>query len=225
MVDSYWRASSRRRRFILQRYGRGPKKKPPERVKPINNHDNTSKILRSPVNVDPQRLFRERNYYRTCRCTVFHNKLPSRLPSLILAGSRRSYRSISHNYYNHSRRYLIHSGPVSPTSATTKSDSTIQSSPSYSPLYDIISALVAVWGSSLHKAWRLSSMLLWPPCLNDLTSFLTSSHSFCWAFTPANTSLIDKVSSFHGSIFTFLVKEGRLTYFYLTFNTTNHLKI
>ena len=214
MANGYWQASPRRRRFILQRYGRGPKKKPPERVKPIENQHNTFKTHRSPVPVDPQRLFRERNYYRNCRCTIFHNNLSFRLPGLLLAGSRRSYRSISNKYYYHSRRYLIHSGPQLPTSAAKISDCTIPASPSYSPSRDIIFVLVALISSMLHKAWRFSSMLLWPPSFHTLTSPLTSSTPPLTSpsiasglFTPPNTSLMGKVSTnsfINGCIHAFL---------------------
>ena len=109
MAIGYWQASPRRRRFILRRYGRGPKKKPPDKLcapftaKPYHfskvKSSSTSKRRRSPPGI----------VYRNCNPSIINNQVYDRTTAPFLAGSRRSFKNISKSYWLQNKHNIIKS--------------------------------------------------------------------------------------------------------------------
>jgi hypothetical protein len=92
-----WAASARRRRFILTRYGGGPRKKPPD---PPDPPDRAQQAAAAPTKqISAFRLNRRCGirYPRDHRATL-HPALHTKLPSIFLAGKRQSFHRISPSY-------------------------------------------------------------------------------------------------------------------------------
>jgi hypothetical protein len=107
MTSVPWQATARRRRWILKRYGKGPRKKPPdpppERPKRIHNTTHHPTQLRQP------RRHRRRIKYKRSLRSVSTPSCTTHAPAPFLAGHRRCYNKISPRYW-HTARTLLRSG-------------------------------------------------------------------------------------------------------------------
>lgn len=94
-VVSPWNASARRRRYCLTRYGRGPRKKPPDTRDP---GERTIKKLQLTAR---RRVSSTRTTFTTHyrhKTTVYNTTIGTHLPAPFLAGSRRPFHRISPGY-------------------------------------------------------------------------------------------------------------------------------
>ena len=103
--QSIWAASSKRRRWILRRYGRGPRKKPPDPPDPPNRKLLPVEPLKHRPTV--RRFTRRDIRLIRCRTATFNPLCRSRIIAPFLARSRRPLNRISQHY---SRRGQYHPG-------------------------------------------------------------------------------------------------------------------
>lgn len=90
-----WPVSARRRCFILQRYGRGPRKKPPDKPPPPLGRKTTLTVAtQCTITLKPRRDCR----YNRCRRAIPNPLCGSRAVAPFLAGSRRPLHRISPKY-------------------------------------------------------------------------------------------------------------------------------
>jgi hypothetical protein len=109
MNKSYtpWPASARRRRFILQRYGRGPRKKPPDKPPPPLERKKTLTVAtQRTITPKPRRDCR----YKRCRRAIPNPLCGDRAVAPFLAGSRRPLHRISPKYSSARRSGKRHHG-------------------------------------------------------------------------------------------------------------------
>ena len=90
-------ASPRRRRRVLTRYGRGPKKKPPDPVEKQPLKSTKTPLHERKVALSKRRIIGTR--YKRPSTPVLHCKITNRAPAPFLAGRRHRYRSVSRRYW------------------------------------------------------------------------------------------------------------------------------
>ncbi|KAL3798477.1 hypothetical protein ACHAWO_011152 [Cyclotella atomus] len=101
-------ASPRRRRFVLQRYGRGPKKKPPDPVEELPSKSIKKPLLEMKVATSKRRIIGTR--YKRPSTAIFHCNITNRAPAPFLAGRRYLYRRVSRYYWTKALSKLRQNG-------------------------------------------------------------------------------------------------------------------
>jgi hypothetical protein len=104
-----WAASARRRRFILNRYGRGPRKKPPDPPDPPDRAQQAAALPTKQISSFRLRRWCGICYPRDHRATL-HPELTTKLPSVFLAGKRHPFHRISPSYRRLFLSQLHHGG-------------------------------------------------------------------------------------------------------------------
>jgi hypothetical protein len=100
-----WKASAKRRRWILKRYGRGPRKKPPE--PPPSPAKRTTGNRTAQPKLRPSTRTSRRINYQCIRQTTIHPQFIYRATAPFLSGRRRSYRHISNRYWRAAKASIL----------------------------------------------------------------------------------------------------------------------
>jgi hypothetical protein len=101
-----WKASAKHRRWILKRYGRGPRKKPPE--PPPSPAKRTTGNRTAQPKLRPSTRTSRRINYQCIRQTTIHPQCIYRATAPFLAGRRRSYHHISNRYWRAAKASILH---------------------------------------------------------------------------------------------------------------------